>query len=347
MDKNQDGRVAIDELHPILGGAIARSDLDANGEISLAEYIAFDLDPGGAGRSPLDKNVRLIEDIAYADTDDPRQQLDVYLPKTPAAQGALPVIAYIHGGGWSRGSKVMGRTQLMPLVSSGNFAAVSIGYRLSWQDSWPAQLHDVKAAIRWIRANAEQYGFDASRICAMGASAGGHLAAMLGTTNGVQAVEGELGPHLQQPSDVQCAVDYFGPADLRASPLDRVDGVVGQLLGGNPTDLPEVAAEASPLLHVDASDPPFYIVHGTADPLVQFDESVTLQAALSKVGVQNYFQVVDDGGHGNFGAAHGEVERRLEAFLQKILLGSSAAIPTDRLSAGLAKPPAAPDMQGR
>ena len=179
LDRDADGAVSLEELHPIQARAMAAHDADANGEISLAEYVSFDLDPGNAAATPTPENVTLVEDLAYAGTSDPRQQLDIILPVSRSDAESLPVIAYVHGGGWAVGSKVSARTQMFPLVATGRYAAVSIGYRLSWQDNWPAQIHDLKAALRWIRANASRYGLDADRICAFGPSAGGHLVACL------------------------------------------------------------------------------------------------------------------------------------------------------------------------
>src|SRR5687768_11458057 len=160
LDTNRDGKVGLDELHPIQAASMKRHDMDGDGAITLAEYVANDLDPGGAARLPLADNVKLVADVPYASTNDPRQRLDIYLPRKPSVKGPLPVIAYVHGGAWMVGSKVMARSQVMSHVNSGRYAAVSIGHRLSWQDSWPAQMHDLKAAIRWIRAHAKDYGFD-------------------------------------------------------------------------------------------------------------------------------------------------------------------------------------------
>jgi acetyl esterase/lipase len=334
LDRNADGAVSLDELHPIQARAMAAHDADANGEISLPEYVSFDLDPGNAAATPIPENVTLVQDLPYAGTSDPRQQLDIMLPVGRGDDEALPVIAYIHGGGWAVGSKISARTQMLPLVATGRYAAVSIGYRLSWQDTWPAQVHDVKAALRWIRANAGRYGLDADRICAFGPSAGGHLVAMLGTTNGESAVEGELGEHREMSSDVQCVVDFFGPTDLRgAEALNRLGqpSMVTQLLGAPAAERPELAAQASPVTHVDAGDVPFLIVHGTLDPLVNYSESVALDAALRQAGVRVFFQTIDGGGHGDFAANLPMVNERVDAFLRKQFYDPAVPVPADTL----------------
>lgn len=332
LDANGDGRVGLDEVHPLQAAAMKNSDFDGDGFISLAEYISYTNDPSGVGQKPLAGNVTLLSDIPYAGSEDPRQHLDIYLPETPALEGPLPVIAFVHGGGWRTGSKIMARPMIMNHVDSGRYAAVSIGYRLSWQDSWPAQIHDLKAAIRWIRAHADDYGFDPDRICAMGPSAGGHLVAMLGTTNGDSRFEGELGNHLNESSTVQCVIVFFGPVDLRADNNDdSLSTPVADLLGSSPTENPSVAAEASPLLHVTADAPPFLIVHGTRDPLVAYSQSVALTEALDKAGVPVIFQTIEEAGHGNFGKATEEVERRVRAFLERTFHDPSVEVPSDTL----------------
>lgn len=335
LDTNKDGKVTLGELHPIQAMSMKQSDRDNDGAISLAEYVDFDLDPGGSGRLPLLANVKLTTDVAYAGTRDPRQRLDIYLPKRASVRGPLPVIAYVHGGAWMVGSKVMARSQVMPLVDSGRYAAVSIGYRLSWQDPWPAQIDDVKAAISWIRANARQYGFDSNRICAMGASVGGHLVAKLGLTNGVAAAEGRLGPNLPQSSRVQCVIDEFGPVDLQnadGGPLGGRASPIDLLLGGKPSEKPEAARSASPILDVDATDPPFLIIHGTKDPLVKYQDSVRLDAALRQAGVPVLFQTVEGGGHGDFGSANVAVAERIRLFLERNFYDRTTRVPTDTLT---------------
>jgi acetyl esterase/lipase len=235
------------------------------------------------------------------------------------------------------GSRVMAKPDVAPFVATGRYAAVSIGYRLSGEAKWPAQIHDAKAGIRWIRAHAAEYGFDPNRICVMGSSAGGHLAAAIGTTNGVAAVEGALGAHLDQSSDVQCAIDLYGPTDLTVQePESRRVTLAGQpssreeLLGGAIGSQPAQERLASPLHQVDPSDPPFHILHGTQDPLVAYQDSVNLDRALRAAGVTSYFQTIEGGGHGDFQVLP-EVPRRIGLFLERTLYGSAVAVPRDVL----------------
>ena len=335
MDQDGDGNVALTEMHPILAQAVSVHDANGDGLISLEEYVAFDLDPGGGGSLPVPGHIEWVPDLPYAGTDDPRQSLDIYRPRNRQSHQPLPVIAYIHGGGWSVGSKVGARAQLFPLLATGEFAAVSIGYRLSWQATWPAQLDDIKAALRWVRAQADVYGFDPDRICALGPSAGGHLVAMLGTTNNDPAFAGTLGSHLTQSDAVQCVADYFGPSDLRGAaandPMGQPSSVT-QLLGAPAAEVPALAARASPLVQVDAADVPFLIVHGTADPLVDYQDSVRLAAALQQAGVPVWFQTVNGAGHGQFGDARADVDARLLQFFKMQLLGAPGPLDVTALA---------------
>lgn len=312
LDPTGKERVTLAQLPPFLAGAMQMSDLNKDGLISFEEYLAYDRDPGGAALVPLGDNVKLIADIPYTDSSNPRHQLDIYLPQQASVTGPLPVLVYIHGGGWQMGSKVMARTQIMELVNSGRFAAVSVGYRLGWDAAWPAQSDDLQAALRWVRANAQQFALDATRVCAFGASAGAHIAAHLGVNSAGDETD----------TAVQCVVDFFGPADLTKPLLSDTApeaGMVSTLLGGSPEQNSELARSASPLFQVKPGTPPFLVIHGTADPLVAYDDSVRLVEALNKVGATVFFQTIEGGGHGNFGAAKSAVDQRVEAFLNRVL----------------------------
>ena len=139
-------------------------------------------------------SVRLTLDIPYADTDNPRQRLDLIVPEALESE-PLPVIVFIHGGAWQRGDKRWGLDRVIDYVGSKKFVAVLVAYRLSGEIPWPAQIHDCKAAIRWVRSSSDRLGLDSERIGVWGDSAGGHLAAMLGTSGDVAAMDGSVGPH--------------------------------------------------------------------------------------------------------------------------------------------------------
>ena len=215
--------------------------------------------PQGQGRHVPDA-IRAELDIQYAGTDNPRQRLDLYLPKIPKTDQRLPVVAHVHGGGWAEGDKRSDFGVVRPLVESGEYAVVSVGYRLSDEAIWPAQIHDCKAAIRWIRANATKYNLDPDRIGATGESAGGHLAAMLGAAGAVAALEGDLSEHVGVSSRVSCVVDQFGPTDflmgsmltdlIGFSPLDSPNSPVFRLLGGPLSQNKDKARDASPITYV-------------------------------------------------------------------------------------------------
>jgi acetyl esterase/lipase len=249
------------------------------------------------------------------------------------------VIAYIHGGAWLAGDRAGGHGRLAGYVAGGEYAGVSIGYRLTREAIWPAQIHDCKAAIRWVRANAKKYNLDPDRIAVMGDSAGGHLVAMLGTSGGVKELEGDLGAHKDVSSRVQCVVDLFGPSDLLAmkdfpSSLnhDSASSPEGKLVGGRVSDRKDVAIAASPVTYVSPDDPPFLIIHGNRDMVVPYNQSERLSAAMKKAKVECHFIPIDGGGHGGF--HNPEVQNRERQFFDRHLRGvnntiSEEAIPNN------------------
>jgi acetyl esterase/lipase len=266
--------------------------------------------------------VKAEKNIPYAATNDPRQTLDLYLPRKSPGDKPLPVIVNIHGGAFRMGDKSMGVRELLPLVARSDYAVASINYRLSGQAIWPAQIHDCKAAIRWVRANARKYNFDPEKMGVIGASAGGHLVAMLGTSGGLDALEGDLGPNKRTSSKVQCVVDQFGPSDLLAmgGTHDAGDSPESQLIGGAVQANKDAARFASPITYVTPDDPPFLILHGTADPLVPFNQSERLASRLKEAGVSCLFIPVTGAGHGGFRTQ--EVPSRIRQFFDKHLRGS-------------------------
>ncbi len=223
------------------------------------------------------------KDIAYAGTDNKRQTLDIITP-TNKSKKKRPVIVFIHGGGWKSGSKAMALRIIDPFLASGNYIGVSINYRLSREAKWPAQLHDCKAAIRWIKANAKEYGIDKEKIAIWGTSAGGHIVSMLSVTNDSKDHEGNIGNHLKESSAVTCAIDGFGPKDFL---MEKTVSVIPALVNNNfkganynvynlldgGEELKEKARKASPFYHINAEMSPLFIYHGTADPLVNMAHS--------------------------------------------------------------------------
>ena len=264
------------------------------------------------------------KDIEYADVEGRPLLLDLYLPEGVAN---APLLVWIHGGAWSRGSK-----DEVPLgfVDAG-FAAASVGYRLSGEARFPAQIHDIKAAIRFLRAAAPHYGFQAERIAIGGSSAGAHLAALVGVTNGHAALEGELGSHRDQSSSVQAIVDYFGPTNLttiltQSTPhgLSVRVPALELLLGGRPETAPELAQLASPVHHVDAADPPLLVFHGDQDPQVPINQSHELVGAYERHGLNAEFKVVHGAAHGGRVYYDAEHLEKAASFLRPILSGGAA-----------------------
>ena len=301
--------------------------------LETLRFIRATQDINSGGSMTLDElrrePVRFELDIDYADTGNPRHQLDIYLPRRRRKK-PLPVIVFIHGGGWILGDKSDGAERLMPYVRSRRFAGISIGYRLADEAHWPEQLYDGKAAIRWIRAHAEQYNLDADRIAVCGRSAGGHLALMLGTSCDQPELEGNIGRFCDASSKVAAVINYFGVTDIQAligqpGNIDRChdNAPEAHLIGGNIIDRPAIARSASPVVYAHAAAAPVLTVHGTDDQTVPFDQAVRIHKALSDAGSVSYFIVIRGGGHENFGNI---ADSRVQAFLEKHLLGKKRRI---------------------
>ncbi len=286
-----------------------------------------------ARQRQIPESIRAVTDLPYADTDNPRQRLDLYLPKVPSGDKPLPVVAVIHGT-YQFADKQSGLGIAIGLVQGGNLAVVSIGYRLSDEVKWPAQIHDCKAAIRWVRANAETYNLDPDHIGVIGPSAGGHLASLLGTTGDVAELEGTVGQHRDVSSHVTCVVDLFGPADLLTlgGNHDFANSAESRLIGGPLQEMRDVARQASVTTYVTRDAPPFLIIHGTKDPLVPFQQSELLAKALRDAGASAVLIPVDGGGHGNF--RNPEVARRYRSFFNKHLRLKEVAVSTQPIELG-------------
>jgi acetyl esterase/lipase len=273
-------------------------------------------------------------DVEYGRVGERRLTLDLFRPRN-LGDRVLPVVVYIHGGGWERGDKKEGHKVLSELVLTGHYAAVTVGYRLSGEATWPAPIHDCKAAVRWVRANARKYGFDPDRIGACGGSAGGHLAAMVGVTGDVNALEGTCGSP-GYSSRVQCVAATSGAYDFThfyeqttgKSNSTRAQTVVRQLLGGTPDEKPDVARSASPVTYVTPDDPPFLLGHGTLDPSVPFDQGLTFLAALKQAGVPVTFIRFENGGHTGGGP---RFQERRQVFFDKYLRGEKVEIPAEAI----------------
>ncbi|TWU58450.1 Carboxylesterase NlhH [Rubripirellula tenax] len=239
---------------------------------------------------------RRINDIVYAEVDGQRLLLDLYLP----AVDKTPLVVWVHGGAWRSGSRA--NMPLGFLVDDG-YAVASVDYRLSGTAKFPAQVFDCKAAIRFLRTTAGKYGYDADRIAVAGSSAGGHLVAEMGVTNGHPELEGQVGEHKNVSSDVHAIVDYYGPTNLmtilgQSTPHGlsvRVPAL--ELLLGDQRN-PELAKLASPVFHVDENDPPLLMIHGDQDPQVPINQSHELDGIYKSLNLDVTFEVVHGGAHG-------------------------------------------------
>ena len=234
-------------------------------------------------------------DIPYAGRS-PLQKLDIYLPDE--GEGPFPVILSIHGGAFMGCDKA--DLQVLPMLEGlkRGYAVVAVNYRLSWEAIFPALVHDVKAAVRWIRANAARYHFDPERVAAWGGSAGGYLSSMLGTSAGIPELEDLSLGNPDQPSNIQAVVDWFGPTDslkmdeqLAAGGLAPIEGAEHSganspeslLLGAKITEIPDRVRAANPATYVRENAPPFLIQHGVSDPVVPVQQSMELAARLREV----------------------------------------------------------------
>lgn len=308
-DTNQDGRLARQELPAGARQNFTRIDTDKDGFISLKEHQAYL--GRGQSRSRMQPPPAVIPgyqvkvNLPYAGTDNPRQMLDLALPVQRKSARPLPVVVFIHGGGWRQGSKNGGLRRIIPFLQAGGYAGASVGYRLSDEAIWPAQIHDCKAAIRWLKANAGKYNLDPNRIAVHGTSAGGHLVAMLGVTGDVAELNGRLGPHANEDNRVACVVDYFGPTELltmddHAGKMthNAPDSPESKLVGGPILENKELARQASPISHVTKDDAPILVCHGTKDPLVPYPQSVDFHTRLKKAGVDSTLITVAGAEHG-------------------------------------------------
>ena len=241
---------------------------------------------------------KVVKDLEFASVNGQSLKLDLHLPETPKGSR---LVVWIHGGGWRTGSK--NRCHLSWLSNYG-YTVASISYRLSNVAKFPAQLHDCKAAVRWLRAHAKDHGYLADRIAVSGSSAGGHLATLLGTTGGNSKLEGTVGGHLDQSSRVQAVVDYYGPTDFvlrsrtQPSRANKKGSVVYNLLGGGADQKVELARQASAAYHVTADDPPLLIFHGDMDRTVLLDQSQSIERAYRKAGRPVQLHVLAGSGHG-------------------------------------------------
>ena len=244
---------------------------------------------------PEAPKVATANDLVYTKAGDSELKLDLARPA--GGEGPFPAVLVIHGGGWRGGNKAQNRGALAEFARRG-YVAISPQYRFAPKDTFPAQVHDVKAAVRWLRAHKDEYKVDPDRIGAVGFSAGGHLSMMLGVTGPEDGLEGDV-PSDAPSSKVQAVVNYFGPTDFKATDLpDVTKPIVKDFLGGTPEEKPEAAAKASPITFVTADDAPILTFQGTKDPLVPHTQAEKLTDAMTRAGVAGRTELLIGKGHG-------------------------------------------------
>ncbi len=270
-----------------------------------------------------------LRNLDYVGSGNQRQMLDLYLPiaksDTPNA-----LIVYIHGGGWSAGSKDQAEVLVGLIKGSTPYAGASLNYRLTNQAQWPAQIHDCKAAIRWLRGHAKEYNIDPDKIAVFGISAGGHLVSMLGVTGGVKELEGDLGKHLDQSSRVTCVLDFCGPSNFltfggKGSVLDPDDpkGPLAKLIGGPLKDRNEMGRNASPVTYLSQDDAPFLIIHGDKDTIVPYSQATEFDTALKAAHIPSTLLTGTNGAHVFLS---GPLVERMNDFNARHLLGKDVQI---------------------
>jgi acetyl esterase/lipase len=242
-----------------------------------------------------------VKDLVYSRKSGRDLKLDIYRPKNLV--GLLPMIVWIHGGTWTEGTKDRIPRQML----SHGYVIAGITYRFSHEAVFPAQIEDCKVAIRWLRAHATKYHINPDRIGVWGASAGGHLAALLGTSGDIKELEGP-GGNLDYSSRVQAVCDFYGPTDFlqmdeHAPPgasliHDAPDSPESLLIGGAIQDNPAKVALANPITYASKDSPPFLILHGDQDLFVPVHQSRLLYEALKRLGTDVTFHIVEGAGHG-------------------------------------------------
>jgi acetyl esterase/lipase len=268
-----------------------------------------------------DAQGRVEKDVIYARVGDKALALDLHMP---AGVDAPPLLVWIHGGRWMNGDKSDVPTEF---VEKG-FATASLDFRQSTEARFPAMVHDIKAAIRFLRAKAPTYRYRVDRIAIGGTSSGAHLAALVGVTNGHRELEGTLGDHRSESSAVQAILSYYGASNLTTILAQSTPFGVGvrkpaleSLLGAAPDQVRELATLASPVFHVDKGDPPLLLFHGDQDPQMPINQSHELEGAYEALGLDVAFDVVHGAAHGDGNGepkffSRGRVDRAV-AFLRR------------------------------
>ena len=299
-------------------------------------------------------NLEMHPDIRYARDLDPAHRLLLMVPRERTVEGPLPLVVWIHGGGWMTGTHETGLDRVAPLVGTGRYAVASIGYRPSSVARWPAQAHDCSAALRWLRAHAEDFDIDPDRIALMGIEAGGHLAAVLGTAGGDAGLEGTLGVDLEHTGGVACVVDLWGPTDFLQMDDHLAPGATlrhaapgspeVRLVGGALEERRALVASANPISRIAGPCPPFLILHGRMDPVVPHHQSELLRDALRADGGEATLITLTNGTTTSRGP---EIDALVLAFLDHQLHGVGEPVAAGELELQGVRPARTPRGERR
>ncbi len=254
--------------------------------VDLSISRVFAADEKGPGKVIIQKDVSYLPDGRT-------EKADLYLPPNRSVDVRSPAVVIIHGGGWTGGKKGASReVNIGTTIAAHGYVGMSIDYLLATEDklSWPQNIHDCKTAVRWLRANADRLQIDADHIGVIGGSAGGHLTSLLALTGPADGLD-PAAPYRNFSCRVQCAIPMYGAGEVRDSSNAKL------MLGKSRDVAPELYKLASPITHVDAQDPPFLILHGTADKTVPVEQSEILADALQRVGVKHQLVLVKDAPH--------------------------------------------------
>jgi len=295
VDTNMDGKLSREEDAAYRAARGARKNREQTASVSAETSSISD------GRDPnVPKGTRVFKDIVYERVGERALLLDLYLPA--GTNEPVPLVIWVHGGGWRNGNK-SGIKNASGALKRG-YALASVSYRLSGEAIFPAAIEDCKAAVSFLRLNAKKNRIDPDRFGVWGSSAGAHLVALLGVTNDVD----DFNTHpvtKKASSKVQAVCNWFGPTDfLRMNDVkgrmdhDAADSPESLFIGAPIQDHPEKAQKSNPINYVSRSDPPMLLMHGDKDGLVIFNQSELLYAALQKAGVESQLYKVVNGDHG-------------------------------------------------
>jgi len=261
--------------------------------LASSSWSAAAQDSPLAWAARLENSYRIVPNVTYLTASNVEAKVDLFVTRTP--DKPLPTMVYIHGGGWTGGTKESRNVALLPYLDMG-MNVVNVEYRLARVAQAPAAVEDCRCALRWVIQNAKQYGIDVNRIVVSGESAGGHLA----LTTGMLPASAGLDRQCPGPDNLKVAaiVNWYGISDVN----ELLDGpnmktyAVAWL--GSATDREQIAKRVSPLSYVRAGLPPIFTIHGDADPTVPYTQSVRLHKALSDAGVANELMTIPGGKHG-------------------------------------------------